>query len=135
MTDELGRILARLERATRDLRAYGQRVGAIPGDASAETWSDERDRAEWPRRLRDPRWKRIGELLHAIYKKGGRVTTLQWLTLAVGRFGYPDARALNGYFRGTPPVVRREGDEVVLTERGEAAARFWREHFGRKGRR
>jgi hypothetical protein len=52
----------------------------------------------------------------------------EWRQLAAVS-GY-SAGGLSGFFRGSPPVVVREGDDVVLVPRGRDAAAFGRSRGG-----
>jgi hypothetical protein len=86
------------------------------------------DRSDHARRRR-PEWRRRGRVFHEISKRGGRVSTLDFIQILLNS-GYKDGRGANGFFRGDPlPVLRNEADEVVLTERGERAARFYEAYW------
>jgi hypothetical protein len=86
------------------------------------------DRSDSARRRR-PEWCRRGRVFYAISKQGGRVSTLEFIQILLA-CGYKDGRGANGFFRGDPlPVLRNEGNEVVLTERGDQAATFYEEYW------
>ena len=90
-------------------------------DEEAE-WTEEDEQRMWARRRR-PEWEPRGRLLQRVASEGGRVSYERWLDLGE-ECGYA-RRGLNGFFTGKPPVVRREGDDVQITARGEGAAKFW----------
>jgi hypothetical protein len=123
---ELLDIASELERQARRLRAYAT---SSAGEDGKDEWPAWREAQQQRRRLRDPNWPPRGQLAAAVEERGGRVERLQFLLLA-GDCGYTDGRSIGGFYSGRPPMFRDDGDDVVLTERGVAAARFWREHFG-----
>ena len=78
---------------------------------------------------RRPEWRRRGRVFYAIRERGGRVSTLDFTEIVLAA-GYEDMRGANGFFRGDPiPVLQRVGDEVVLTDRGSHAARFYEQYW------
>jgi hypothetical protein len=114
------RLLDAIERATAELREL-----VAEADAGREepmiTSYDELDRT----RRRRPEWRRRGRVFYAISREGGRVSSARFEQIVLDA-GYDDLRGANGFFRGDPePVLERDGEEVVLTERGEHAARFY----------
>jgi hypothetical protein len=121
------RLLAAIERATAELRellAEGQ--GAVEREERTVTTSyDELDRT----RRRRPEWRRRGRVFYAISREGGRVSPGRFEQIVVDA-GYDDLRGANGFFRGDPePVLEREGEEILLTERGQHAARFYEAYW------
>lgn len=121
-------IATTLERAAADIRAIA--ASASPESSHDEDeWPPWREEADRRHRLRDPKWPPRGEFAHRVETKGGRLSRLEWVTLAV-TCGYGDGRSLNGFFSGRPPMFRHEGEDIVLTKRGKTAAAFWRKHFG-----
>jgi hypothetical protein len=122
------RLLDRIEGAAAELRAHlDARIELEPGSSSH--W----DSVDWARRQR-PEWEPRGRLFTRLADEGGRVSFERWKELGE-ECGYENGRGLNGFFAGRPPVVVREGDEVVLTQRGYSGAAYWRGRYGAgKGR-
>ena len=120
------RLLAQIERGTAELRALVEDGVATRGDDEQLTASyDELDRT----RRRRPEWRRRGRVFYAIGKEGGRVSTAQFEQIVLD-CGYDDLRGANGFFRGDPePVLERDGDEILLTNRGQHAARFYESYW------
>jgi hypothetical protein len=80
-------------------------------------------------RRRRPEWQRRGRVFYAIRERGGRVGQLEFTEIVLAA-GYEDMRGANGFFRGDPlPVLERVGDEVVLTDRGSHAAKFYEQYW------
>ena|SRR5215211_7808238 len=115
------RLLATVTKAVEEL---GLLLGT---DSHGEGTSrfDDVDRA----RRRRPEWRRRGRVFYAIAQAGGRVDMLGFIRIILDA-GYSDMRGVNGFFRGDPiPVCERDGDDVVLTERGRQAARFYEAYW------
>jgi hypothetical protein len=118
--DRARRLLATINTAVEELRSLL--------DADDKPSHPDFDQLDRSRRMR-PEWQRRGRVFYAIAKRGGRVTMLEFLHIILDA-GYRDGRGANGFFRGDPvPVLERDGNDVVLTERGAQAARFYEEHW------
>ena len=66
-------------------------------------------------------------MLDALDRAGRRVWREDWKGLA-REAGY-ERGAPSGFFRGNPPVVSYDGEDVVIRERGLDAARdFWKKY-------
>jgi hypothetical protein len=114
------KLLATISEATEQLRA----LLTEPTDSEVLGF----DAVDGSRRRR-PEWRRRGRVFHAIYQAGGRVDMLAFIQILL-RSGYKDMRGANGFFRGDPlPVLKRDADEIVLTERGEEAAKFYERYW------
>jgi hypothetical protein len=98
----------------------------LGGDPSgSESQFDYLDRE----RRRRPEWRRRGRVFYLLDQTGGRVDDVSFLAILL-RAGYQDGRGAAGFFRGNPiAVLAREGDDIVLTERGKHAARFYERYW------
>ena len=98
-------------------------LGGDPSDSAGEF--DYLDRE----RRRRPEWRRRGRVFYRIDQAGGRVDDVSFLTILL-KAGYQDGRGAAGFFRGDPiAVLKRDGDDIVLTERGKHAARFYERYW------
>lgn len=128
-------LLERIERTVADLRAHlndleggGAGHPATPGGGGPASGGAAWDAVDWARRQR-PEWEPRGRLMHLLAEEGGRVSFERWKELGE-QCGYRNGRGMNGFFAGNPSVVSREGDDVVLSERGYSAAAYWRGRYG-----
>jgi hypothetical protein len=67
--------------------------------------------------------------MNAVAEERGRVPFARWKELG-DLCGYKNGKGMNGFFAGDPPVFHREGDEIVITERGYSGAAYWRGRYG-----
>ena len=75
-----------------------------------------------------PEWERRGRLLDALDRARADVSRREdWKGLA--REAGSERGAPSGFFRGNPPVVSYDGEDVVIRERGLDAARDFRKKY------
>ena len=133
MDEEMDRLLREAEQALEKLRRRLERGGATQPEAVELPPGNGYDATDWARRQR-PEWEPRGRLMHLIAQERGAVSFARWRELGE-QCGYAKGQGMNGFFAGTPPVVERLGDEIVLTERGWSAARYWDSRYGGRGTR
>lgn len=102
-------LLKRAEQAIADLRAHLDETTPEPG------WRREEER--------------IGSVLADVHRRGGRLSVDEWRDIGLAH-GY-DPRGLAGFFTGRMPSMRSDGDDRVLTARGELEAVRWERAFGK----
>lgn len=80
-------------------------------------------------RRRTPHWIRRGIVFRAIDDAGGEIDWDHYERI-VRAAGYDDARSVNRFFVGEPePVLRKDRNRVLLTERGKSGAEFFTSYW------
>lgn len=92
------------------------------------TGQDPYEDLDWDRRRR-PEWVRRG-VVFSLLRRSGSVVDYERFTDFVHSAGYSGTASVSGFFRGDPqPVMKRDGDEVSLTLRGDWAAQFFDQYW------
>ncbi len=86
-------------------------------------------RAAAPEPRAETKMRRKWDFLNALDAAGGRVTAPELSRLGRER-GYKSGRALNAYYRGEDPTLRKDGDKRELTAAGKRFVRSYDRLFG-----